>query len=423
MAHEPRKPDLDPDDARRELAKALSDLKDQEARNEASEKDSEEAIHTAQAEASLRGRSERSLKKERARVAELESQNRELLARLREYENILAASQEKGKETTALLATRTADLRAAEAFLNKADGVADSDVLGLVTILNTHVHQTACSITDAFLDRRGGRNWKKDVADSACESLETLGLLPNAFLKALRTGAPDSVSVLLQVGIQGVMVAYAHRLCSSWDLVSGHRSRYDRETSGYTWRQYDCETVHKSIRAHELQPVAGRWRALYQSHSRTLQEADRHFHFKMESKLARRVAMVLCAGGVPNTVGNIDQDLLRTHGHALGDVVRAALEFRQVAKEKVISREFAVETIRTGKSFDPERMEDEWADPRAGKKKEMGVRRTVLCCAGLGLSREETLESGVQRSVHGSKRRVVTLLKPSVVLDSMFAEL
>ncbi|KAH9940123.1 uncharacterized protein BXZ73DRAFT_99119 [Epithele typhae] len=236
-----------------------------------------------------------------------------------------------------LLESRTADLRVAEVFLDQVDDVADSDVLRLVVTLKSRIYEVADAIADAFRARCGV---SEEGITEACRGLAKSGLLPKAFVKVLRDGNHNSNSVFAQTALQSVVTAYAHELCTVWDP----------STDSITQRI--CEALYKSIREREPQPVAGRWRALYHTHLRALVGSEKNVRRELENKLTQWLATVLRACGVDDAIHHLRKELRRTHARDVREMVRSALELRQVVGDMVISREFAVTIVSSGNSFD-----------------------------------------------------------------------
>ncbi|KAH9940128.1 uncharacterized protein BXZ73DRAFT_75738 [Epithele typhae] len=333
----------------------------------------------------------------------LQCENQHLRAQVQGFERALAAKQDQMDKMTALLEARTVDLQAARVFLHRADNIADSDVIPLVATLNALAYQTAAAIADAHQDRRAG---EKDGVAQACETLVKGGLLSKTFVDTLRRAKHDGEPFLVQVGIQAIMVAYAHRLSLAWDL-------WDRGT------QKAYEEVYQSIRAHEPQPISAQWRILCRTHIRALRKPEDRLCQRNEEELTTQLAIVLRACGVSDSTEELHRELQAAHAGALRDFIRTAFDFRRVVGEEVVSRHMSLVSVTHGKDFDYKEMTDDWADLRKRAREEQEVgRQTVLCTTSLGLLRE--IEDGAKGR---NARRVVLLVKPKVVLESMLASL
>ncbi|KAH9940119.1 uncharacterized protein BXZ73DRAFT_43235 [Epithele typhae] len=312
-----------------------------------------------------------------------------------EFKRELAVQLRGTTAMKALLDTRTAELQAAQAFLDRVDDVADSDVLRLVSTLNARVYQTAASISEAYQVRCGV---SQDDVEDASVMVSQSDMLSDTVLETLRLTSRKGDSVLLQTGIESMLVTCAHILCSFW-VAPGNQMEHLHEQ------------VYKS-RA-ETQPVAGRWRAIYRSHLRNIHPPEGDLQSFVEGLLVNLLAALLHVCGVPDAAEDLCGELHRTSGKALHDIVQLALEFRRIVGEAVVSRNFLATIVPSGECFDEVEMEDEWADPKKTKRREVED-PAVLCTTGLGLVREVTEADG---------RHVALLVKPKVVLSSVLGSL
>ncbi|KAH9940116.1 uncharacterized protein BXZ73DRAFT_43160 [Epithele typhae] len=326
-----------------------------------------------------------------ARIAAAEAAATQADARSGELQRALTAVRDEHRQTTALLDTRSAELRAAQVFLTRADDVADSDVLRLITTLNSCVFQLAAAVTDAFQSRCGVG---QDGVGDACAELVEGQMVGQSVVDVLRRVDHRDDNALVQVALQGVMTTYARWLCSRWDL------------SGDT----DFEGVYGSIKLHEPQAVAGRWRSLCRTHLRGLRLPDDVQSGEAEHAVVGALATVLRACGVADDADALREELRRAHADGLRTIVRSAFEFRRAAGEAVVSRDFAVVVVPAEELFDEAGMEDEWEGPKK-KRRGRGVETAhpVFCTTGLGLMREESRSEG----------GALLLVKPKVVLKSI----
>ncbi|KAH9940113.1 uncharacterized protein BXZ73DRAFT_43126, partial [Epithele typhae] len=311
-------------------------------------------------------------------------------------ERELAAVREGARQTAALLETRSTELRAAQVFLTRADDVPDSDVVRLVENLNASVFQIAAAIADTFQSRCGGRN---EGAEDACVELKGRTMLPEGVTDALRHVDHRKDGTLVQFALQTVMATYAREVGVLWD----------------TRGKSDFERVYESIRAHEPQAVAGRWRTLCRTHLRALREDEDEQRAEAARILVSALATVLRACGVADERDAPENELRLAHSDALHAVVSIAFEFRRVAGEVIVSREFAVVMVMPEQPFDESAMEDEWEGPKKKRRRghEAETAHPVFCTTGLGLVREE----------NGSEGGRVLLVKPKVILTSIVDKL
>ncbi|KAH9940095.1 uncharacterized protein BXZ73DRAFT_43214 [Epithele typhae] len=318
----------------------------------------------------------------RAHVHQLESRNAEL-------ERELAATRDGAQKTTALLETRTTELRAAQTFLTTADDVADSDVRRIVGSINARIFQTAATICDAFQD---GYGTHQDGVEDAWAQLAVA--LSDDVVEALREA---SDSAFVQAALQAVMAAHIHRLCTTWDLRNG-------DHAGDVFAE-----VYNDIRQNEPQSVSGRWRALCRKHlCPPLAASDKRPHLA-GSELAATLAAVLRAFGALDSLESME-----LHTDALNDIVRLAMDFRRLAGETVVSSDFALLLAPPGEVFDEEWLEDEWAEP-SRRRKPVEKKRLVLCTTGLGLVREEG--GGLQKRGDGGGSTSTVVVKVKVLVS------
>ncbi|KAH9940121.1 uncharacterized protein BXZ73DRAFT_43252 [Epithele typhae] len=385
------------DEMELELQEASSKVAKLKARSRDAERERDRTLRAAKDNARHFERAQREMQN---RTVQLESQYRDALARTGESERALAAQRDRTTAMEALLDTRTTELHAAQSFLDRADDVADSEVLRLITTLNARIYQTAASISDAYHARCG---MEKDDTTDAYEEVLRSGMLSETVVEAMRVASHGGDSILLQTGVETILATAAHMLCSFW-VEPGDS-------------QQECihEQVYRSMKAREPQPVAGRWRTLYRSHLRSFCKTEDEFCRWTRRWLADLIAPVLCVCGVPDTVDDLRRELRRAHAGGFDDIARNALEFRRVVGETVVSRDFSVITASIGEAFDDGRMEDEWPEPRQSQKRKVEI-PTVLCTTALGLLREET--GGGK-----SSGRVALLVRPKVVLSSLLTSL
>lgn len=125
--------------------------------------------------------------------------------------------EKEQRNTLALLETRTGELKEAQAFLSKADNIADSEVQRVIEHLNSKIFQTAATMADDPQFRYGSQV-DGDVAHRASASLEQAAWLGSHLLAALRSVDHSKDSVLVQTAIQACMTTYTRWLATSWDL-------------------------------------------------------------------------------------------------------------------------------------------------------------------------------------------------------------
>jgi len=105
----------------------------------------------------LRGEEEALVKEcehKRSRVAELESEIGQMRGHHREdaqrRTQHIQATEERLRRTEELLATRSAELTGAQAFLSTTDHLSEAEVLGIVRDLNENIYQVAVKLTEEW---------------------------------------------------------------------------------------------------------------------------------------------------------------------------------------------------------------------------------------------------------------------------------
>ena len=112
-------------------------------------------------------------------------------------------------------------------------------------------------------------------------------------------------------------------------------------------------------------------------------------------------------------------DVKKSFGRKLQEPVRLALQLQEMTGEMIVSRDLSVVVAPVDAPFDPDLMVDEWVHPTKGKSGPVQP-HPVLCTTQLGLIREEVRAEG---DGTGMVVENTILLKPTVVLASMFEEL
>jgi hypothetical protein len=117
-------------------------------------------------------------------------------------------------QTIALLDTRTAELKGAQAFLTKADSTSGADVVRMVEGLNAEIHQTAAFMADHFVfDERQGMT---DEVKEGCERLSEL--LGPKIVDVLGSTEHANDPMLIQLACQAVATAHCRWIILSWDF-------------------------------------------------------------------------------------------------------------------------------------------------------------------------------------------------------------
>ncbi|TFK79392.1 hypothetical protein K466DRAFT_559944 [Polyporus arcularius HHB13444] len=341
--------------------------------------------------------------KEHLNEAELKAQRSE--KRMACLEHSLSAAQDQKRTTAVLLETRTAELRDAQSYLNMVDDVPDREVLRIIEKLNSMIFQTAATASDTFQGRY--QNPQSPEAEETGRQLVERSGFSTQLRTALRSVNHNDDAILVQMALQGAMGSYTGFLCITWDFGAG---------KGF-------ESVYARVRKQEPQSVSGRWRAMSRTHLKVLLGDEQELQLWGEAGLAGKLTDILLICGVPGTRRRLLAEVRSTFSESLHEIVRLALHFQRVTGESIVSRDLSAVVAKPGDLFDPERMVDEWADPKSIYHVVQSP--PVLCTTQLGLLRQETQHCTTSGGAGGTSLVVSStlLLKPHVILVTMLDDL
>ena len=133
----------------------------------------------------------------------------------------LDAVRVKYEQAQELLHTRTAELKAAQAFLTTADKLSNVDVVNLVDALNAEILQVSALVADAFTfgPKNGGEGDmnSEDVEEALARATETVG---PRMVQLLMASEHNEDPILVQIAFQGGLCAYVQWIISSWYFES-----------------------------------------------------------------------------------------------------------------------------------------------------------------------------------------------------------
>ncbi|KAH9933534.1 hypothetical protein B0H21DRAFT_699480 [Amylocystis lapponica] len=297
---------------------------------------------------------------------------------LAEAERTATALRNERDDAQALLKTRTEELRAAQVYLTKTDGISEGDVRRMVEGLNAEIFQNAAMIADAYQHHIGPR-----------------------MLRMFNSAVGPIDPILIQVAVQACMVKYASDTIVTWDLgVDEKRGFLDR--------------VYHHLRDAESQTVAGRWRMLTHQYAALSIKDVPDMAASLTQWLAASIADVLHIARVP---GQWHQTVVQEHGSRLKGLVGMMLQLRKAIGEEIIASDFRPTLVLGKHDFDPESMEDGFGGP--SQKLAPTSRIRVFCTTGLGLQRWERIQS---EGDSGSWLGTIAL-KPKVLLETVLTEL
>lgn len=133
---------------------------------------------------------------------------------MRMVTNEMAQIKTKHGQTIALLDTRTAELKGAQAFLTKADSASGADVVRMVEGLDAEILQMSAYVADHF--EFGERQAVNDEIQGACDRLADL--LGPKIVDHLGSTVHAHDPMLIQLACQAATAAYCRWIILAWDF-------------------------------------------------------------------------------------------------------------------------------------------------------------------------------------------------------------
>ncbi|KAF9817074.1 hypothetical protein IEO21_03656 [Rhodonia placenta] len=255
---------------------------------------------------------------------------------------------------TALLQTRTEELRGADAYFSKTDSVPEA--------------QTAALIADNCAPHLG-QNVSQQGAHDQATVQRMAGVIGEKMTGVLQPtpGREDPISI--QLALQACLVAHTRHIIQKWGPGASETNR-------------SLQSAWESLYHAETQTVAGRWRALTRRYLKRGIAADGiALSGSYTSRLATDCAVILEIAGMPR---DLRDGIEAKCSSRLSKIVDLALGLQTAIGEDVITCELEILTAKDGAQYDPGSMEDEYRRP--GDASEAS---RVLCVIGMGLSRRE----------------------------------
>ena len=162
------------------------------------------------AQRSLEREQKKATKARAAYQQEIGTLKHELDTETRKPRTELQRSQTKLTKLTALLDTRSRELKGAQAFLTTADARSEVEVITLLDALNLEVMQTCAFISESFDFTR-----KPEHATEACGRISEL--MGPTMLHLLSTVQHSEDPLLVQIALQGVMAEFSRLIIITWD--------------------------------------------------------------------------------------------------------------------------------------------------------------------------------------------------------------
>ena len=324
----------------------------------------------------------------------------------------LDAMRVKYEQTHELLQTRTAELKAAQAFLTTADKLSNVDVVNLVDALNAEILQISALVADAFTfgPKNGGRTMhSEEVEEALARATETVG---PRMVQLLESSEHNEDPILVQIAFQGGLCAYVQWIISSWYFESPDdegllRDVYtDIRNSGKS--SYPPRSCRSDHRIHiEDQAIYGRWRAMTRKHVQQIRGKGPD----LTEYFLDAFITILVAAGLKQKPSHIIDTIQTRFSGDIDKIIKKSQELNRVLGEDVTSCELEMLYIEPDQDYNEATMEDTFQDQSV---KENGITAEgVLCTTDLGLIR---LEKGKDKNTNSWKEHV--LLRPKIVLQS-----
>ncbi|KAF5374678.1 hypothetical protein D9615_008988 [Tricholomella constricta] len=286
--------------------------------------------------------------------------------------------------TRSQLIQRAAELQSAQLFINQADSLSGAEVIAMANALNAEILQSAAFMADS-LDYTQGRT---PTTQEVSAARSTLG---EDLVQALvsQRGQPGFDPTMVQLALQVCLVRCSKMIVESWTL------RRD-------------ETILKSIYANiigkDKQSAAGRWRSMIQSHAT---RSDTLAHSLRWITHCTAETLVL-AGWSPPESSRFPDNLQ----DRLSVIINLALRLRTAIGENITSIDILPITVEQGSEFNPETMDDTYAEDKGPFRKSKAGER-VAGSTELGLCSRIKVDEDFQGGM---------LLKPKVILCSVLKE-
>ncbi|PCH36685.1 hypothetical protein WOLCODRAFT_20687 [Wolfiporia cocos MD-104 SS10] len=321
------------------------------------------------------------------------------------HERALAALRAKHQDTATLLETRTSELHAAQAYLNKADSLSEADLLRMVSELNSNVYQLTAQMADYNLDLNRTQPLEQKWVNEMKTKVEKY--IGPRLLQLVVVRMHSAEPICVQVALQSAIIRFATSVIVSWTF-------HHNAANNILKRIYDC------LKRTENPSVSARWRVLTRSSLRAATWTETT-ESKLQDDLAELIAEIMLLAGSDISPRTLYQMVLTQFGEKLRSVINVSLALQKAIGEGVISSHLEPTLYNCGVPFDPERMENAYPSGCPRTARPLDRRQPLLLgTTEVGLQRVEQKKSGDQNA---SQSHIVTLLKPKVVLETFVNEL
>ncbi|KAF6748626.1 hypothetical protein DFP72DRAFT_915732 [Ephemerocybe angulata] len=325
------------------------------------------------------------------RLATLTDENATLQAQLSALQSELSMRAEQLervqtdlRKTKALLASRSTELNAAQAFVTTADSVSVAEVIQLVERLNDDVYQIAAAMGNAALDAHGTPSApQQDVEAAQKMVVSRWGESVVARLCADVQGEAES-TLLFESLVQHALVDLCAGILRSIALGHPEAEKYMRG-------------VWDSIRKSTDHAVAKNWLSI------TTKNSALKSPLRSSSATSLLQNLFITATGSALYPAGLEEKLSL--------LVKSAVHVREVVNTGVLSALIDFVTPSRGSIYDPARMADAYeVHPKARSRVGGSRQEKIICTTGLGVS---------CLPLKGAANRCPELvLKPKVLLAS-----
>ncbi|KAI0643485.1 hypothetical protein C8Q79DRAFT_915306 [Trametes meyenii] len=338
------------------------------------------------------------------RVTELEWDVRIAKSYTSELEVALAHEKRQRVDLKALLDTRAAELKEAQAYLSKADDFSDDTVRCLLEHINSQAFQLSTTIAEHFQGSYGTQT-NTVIGKEAVARLERSKIMSPRLPRILYSVDHKGDSTVAQIALQAVLVAVLYRLADPW-------------RSGVEKQGAFLHSVYEEMSKREPQSILGKWRTMTLGNMYTLRVDLEKDIGVVVGKSVAHISNVLLACRVGSSPEATRETVQAQYGTALKELMSQAFDLGRTIGERVLSRDLRVNAVWPATPFAAATMEDDGSNPR-----KPSVGGPVLCTMHLGLIWSERAANATTSPSAEDAIREVILVKPKVVLESTINDL